>query len=168
MAFILTADQQVSVSFTAKDKYQNDAKIDGVPVWSSSDDAIVTVTPAADGMSALVVAVGPVGTAQVSVRADADMTEGSKEIVGMLDLEILASEATVVALSAASAVPKPTAETPVEPTPDVPVEPVPEEPAPVDPTEPAPPVDGGDVPVEPPPVEEVPGDTDTPRSRRRR
>lgn len=153
MAFILTADQQVGLSFSAKDKYGNDAGIDGAPTWTSSDESKVTVNTGADGKSATAVAVGPVGTAQVSVRADADMGDGAREVVGVLDIEVIAGEASLVALSAGTAEAKPAAEpapepAPVptpdepapapEPTPDEPA-PTPDEPAPVDPTpEPAP------------------------------
>ena len=181
MAFILTADQQVSLSFSAKDKYGNDAGIDGTPTWTSSDDSKVTVSAGADGKSATAVAVGPIGTAQVSVRADADLGDGAREVVGVLDIEVIAGEASIVALSAGTAEAKPAVEpapapepvpapppapeptptpdqpvpTPDQPTPDVPApEPAPEptpEPAPVEPAEPVP-----DAPVEPtPPTDET-------------
>lgn len=159
MAFILTADQQVGLSFSAKDKYGNDAGIDGTPTWSSSDESKVTVTTGADGKSATAVAVGPVGTAQVSVRADADIGDGAREVVGVLDIEVIAGEASIVALSAGTAEAKPAAEpvpepTPAqtpepapEPAPEPTPEPIPDEPAPVEPApepapdEPAPPTD---------------------------
>ena len=52
MSLILTDLQQVSLSVTFVDKFNNPAKVEGSPVWTSSDETIVTVTPAADGLSA--------------------------------------------------------------------------------------------------------------------
>lgn len=149
MAFLLTADQQVGLSFAATDKYGNSAGIDGAPTWSSSDESKVTVSVGADDKFATAVAVGPIGTAQVSVRADADLGDGAREVVGVLDIEVIAGEASIVALSAGTAEAKPAPEpTPVptpEPTPPEPA-PTPDEPAPVEPTpdepvEPTPPTD---------------------------
>lgn len=135
MAFILTADQQVGLSFSATDKYSNPAGIDGSPAWASSDESKVTVTAGADGKTATAVAVGPAGTAQISVRADADMGDGMREVVGVLDIEVIAGEASLIALSAGTAEAKPAAEPTPEPapTPEEPV-PTPNEPAPVEPT----------------------------------
>lgn len=138
MAFILTADQQVGLSFSAKDKYGNDAGIDGTPTWTSSDESKVTVSGGADGKSATAVAVGPVGTAQISVRADADLGDGAREVVGVLDIEVIAGEASVVALSAGTAEAKPAAEPVPEPAPVPTPEPTPDEPAPEPTPEPAP------------------------------
>ena len=73
--------------------------MNGIPVWASSDTAIVTVTLVPDGMSAVVEAVGPLGTAQVSVSADADTGEGVATITALADIEVLASQATAVGIS---------------------------------------------------------------------
>jgi hypothetical protein len=65
----LTADQQVNLSITGQDKYGNPVDITGRINWASSDTSIVTVT--SDGTaSAVAVAVGPVGTASVTVTND--------------------------------------------------------------------------------------------------
>ena len=50
-------------------------------------------------MSAVVEAVGPLGTAQVSVSADADTGEGVATITALADIEVLASQATAVGIS---------------------------------------------------------------------
>lgn len=84
----------------------NPAPVDGVPVWASSDPAIVTVEAAPDGLSAVVSAVGPLGTAQVSVQADADMGTGVKAIVGVGDVQVVASDATTVAITFGTPEPK--------------------------------------------------------------
>lgn len=97
---ILTDEQQVNVTAAFTTAAGNPANVDGVPVWRSSDEDIVTVTPAADGKSALVVATGELGTAQVSVEADADLGAGTRLITGLLDVEVRAAEAVAAGLTA--------------------------------------------------------------------
>jgi len=98
MAFTLTDIQQVTLAITAVDARGNPAKLDGAPVWATSDAALLTVTPSADGMSCVATAVGPLGTAQVTVTADADLGAGIRELTGLLDIEIIASEALNVTI----------------------------------------------------------------------
>ena len=93
MAFTLTDIQQVTLGITAVDARGNPAKLDGAPVWASSDTALLTVVPSEDGLSCVCTAVGPLGTAQVTVNADADLGAGVRELQGLLDIEIIASEA---------------------------------------------------------------------------
>lgn len=78
-----------------KDSEGNEAQVQGAPVWGQSDPALGTVTPAEDGLSA-VFNPGSPSTGQINVTADADLGEGVKEIVGVLDVEVIAGEATVV------------------------------------------------------------------------
>jgi hypothetical protein len=49
-----------------------------------------------DGLSAQIDAVGPLGNFQVTVTVDADLGEGVKPLIGILDVEVVASEAVVV------------------------------------------------------------------------
>ena len=101
---VLSASQQVTFSVSYTDKKGNPAKVEGLPVWASSDEALLTVEAAADGMSALAVAVGgltpPDTTVQVSVTADADLGEGVTAIVGVGNVAIVAGEAVAANLSA--------------------------------------------------------------------
>jgi hypothetical protein len=98
MAFTLTDVQQVTLAITAVDARGNPAKLDGAPVWASSDTALLTIAPAADGLSCVATAVGPLGTAQITVTADADLGAGVRELQGLLDIEIIASEALNVTI----------------------------------------------------------------------
>ena len=91
MSLVLTDVQKVDLSVTPVDARGNPGVLDGVPVWSTSDDTLVDVTPSDDGLSATIVAKGPLGTCQISVTADADLGEGVKEIAGVLDIEIKGS-----------------------------------------------------------------------------
>lgn len=78
-----TTDQAFpSVSVGFKNARGEPAPIDGVPVWGSSDDTVLAVTPAADGLTAMVNTVGA-GTARISVQADADLGAGVATITGV-------------------------------------------------------------------------------------
>lgn len=100
MALILTDEQKVKLSVSFLTKAGNAAKVDGAPVWSSSNDTVISLVVAEDGLSADAVTVGPLGSAQVSVSADADLGEGVRSIVGTLDLEVVAAEAATVGIAA--------------------------------------------------------------------
>lgn len=89
----MTNSQQATASITPVDKKGQPAPVDGIPVWASSDETIVTVTPAVDGMSAVVAAVGPLGSANVSVTADADLGTGVSSIFGTLAVSVTQGQA---------------------------------------------------------------------------
>ena len=96
----MTDSQQVGLSIQPVDKKGNPAAVDGVPEWASSNSEVVTVEAAADGLSAVAKAVGPLGTATVSVKADADLGAGVTEIAGSLEITITAGGATSVTITA--------------------------------------------------------------------
>jgi hypothetical protein len=99
---ILTDSQKVALALAPADAAGNPAPIDvsTPPVWSSSDDTVLTVTAAADGMSADAVTTGKLGTATISVSADADPSSATKTIAGTLDVQVLAGEAVSLGISA--------------------------------------------------------------------
>jgi hypothetical protein len=96
----ITDSQQVSLSIQPVDKKGNAAAVDGAPQWASSNTEVVTVTPSADGLSAIAAAVGPLGTATVSVTADADLGAGVTSIAGTLDVTVTAGQAATVSITA--------------------------------------------------------------------
>lgn len=104
---ILTDSQQVDLSVAFLDKANNPAPVDGTPTWSSSDETVVTLTVAADGLSATAVTTGTLGTAQVSVTADADLGEGTTAISGVLDITVQAGAAVVANINAGTPTEKP-------------------------------------------------------------
>lgn len=61
------------------------AKVDGVPVWASSDETVLSVTPSADGMEFDVAIIAPGGPARITVKGDADRGAGVEEITGVSD-----------------------------------------------------------------------------------
>jgi len=94
---ILTALQKTEATLVITDAKGNPAQIDGTPEWASSDPNVASVTASADGMSATVVA-GATGTTQISVTVDALIGEGVEAVVGLGDIEVIAGQASVVAL----------------------------------------------------------------------
>lgn len=105
--FVLPDTKKVPLTVTFADAAGNAASVEGVPVWSSSDETIVLIADvAADGLSAFAVAVGPLGTAQVNVSADADLGEGVTTLTGVLDIQVTASAATSAIVVAGEVVDK--------------------------------------------------------------
>lgn len=100
MALVLTDLEKVSLSVAFTTAAGNPAVVDGVPVWGTSDETILSVVAAEDGLSAVVTTVGPLGGAQVSVTADADLGEGLKPLVGVLDVTVVGSEAVFAIVAA--------------------------------------------------------------------
>jgi len=106
MALVLTDEQKVALTVAFTTASGNPARIDGVPKWQTSDETILTVVADEDGQTATATTVGPLGTAQVSVTADADLGAGIREITGTLDVEVLAAEAVTVGITAGTPEPK--------------------------------------------------------------
>lgn len=96
----ITDTQEVALSITPVDKKGNPAQLDGPPVWASSNTEVVTVTAAADGLSAVATAVGPLGTATISVKADGDLGAGVNTISGTLDITVVGSGAVTLKIVA--------------------------------------------------------------------
>lgn len=90
--------QQATLSIQPVDA--NPAPVDGAPVWTTSNSEVVSVQAAEDGLSAIVKAVGPLGSAVVSVKADADVGEGVTQIAGVLEVQVFAGAAVTVQIKA--------------------------------------------------------------------
>jgi len=95
----LRDDQQVALSIQPVDKKGKPALVDGVPVWASSDETVITVTAASDGMSAVAVGVAP-GSARVVVTADADLGAGVTDLTGTLDFNVTGGAAATLNITA--------------------------------------------------------------------
>lgn len=95
----ITDTQKFSITLDARDAKGNPAALDGPATFTSSNPDVLAVTPAADGLSAEVVAVGPLGSGQITVVADAKIGPEVKEITGQIDLEVIAGEATTLTLN---------------------------------------------------------------------
>lgn len=94
MAYTLPADNQVNVQVSYTDKHGNPAQVDGEVTWDSSNpDTVDVVVDTNDSTIATVRAQGAVGNVQVTATADADLGEGTREIVTTMDVTVVAGEA---------------------------------------------------------------------------
>lgn len=103
---LLPNTHKVQARLDIKDIAGNPATVDGLPVWSVSSPDIVSLDVATDGLSAFVIAQGPLGTSQISVEADADLGEGTRTITTLGDVEVIASEAVTLGLTFGTPEPK--------------------------------------------------------------
>ncbi len=93
MELVITDSQQFKVEIQPVDKAGNPGTLASVPVWSASDPTILTVVPAADGMSAVVSATGKLGTAQVNATGEGDSTPGVNTITGTVAVQVIGGKA---------------------------------------------------------------------------
>ena len=95
----LTDNQEVVLSVVGEDAKGNPAPLPVEPVWAvgGANPGIITLTPAADGMSATVVATGGLGTAQVTVS---DAIAAGDTIQGILDVTVVGDVATQIVINA--------------------------------------------------------------------
>ena len=103
MELVITDSQQFRVEIQPVDKAGNPGTLASVPVWSASDSTILTVVPAADGMSAVVSATGKLGAARVDVAAEGDSTSGANTITGTVDVQVVGGKAASLRLSIGTA-----------------------------------------------------------------
>lgn len=97
----LTDIQKVALGISPLDAANEPAPIDGVPVWTNSDEAILTLTVADDGLSAEVITTGAIGSAKVSVEVDADLSgDGVATVTEEIDITVGPSRASALNLSA--------------------------------------------------------------------
>jgi hypothetical protein len=102
--------QEAPVTLSITNVAGNPAQVQGVPVFASSDETVVTVSASADGMSAVVSSVAPGGPARISVSADADLGQGVRTITGVSEditvVEDPANQASVMTLTLGAPQPK--------------------------------------------------------------
>lgn len=103
----LTADQQVSLSISGEDRYGNPVDITGDTVWTSSDPSIVTVTQAPfNPAAASAQAVGPIGTAAITVTNDYD-ADGTPDFQGSIAISVVAGLIAEIGITEGSVTDKP-------------------------------------------------------------
>jgi hypothetical protein len=97
MAYTLPADKRVKLGISYLDAKGNPASIDGEVSWTSSDTTIANVDVADDSPpDHSVVWVTPataIGSCQISANADADLGEGVRDLVTLMDLTVVGGEA---------------------------------------------------------------------------
>jgi hypothetical protein len=94
----LTDLEKVSLFIEPIDAAGNPASVENI-TWGCSDPSILTVEQVNDpeqprtGTRAIVTTVGPLGTARVTVEADALLGDGVELIQGFLDVVVVGSKA---------------------------------------------------------------------------
>lgn len=91
MSTTLTDIQHVATTLETDDAAGNpiaDAVFTIPPGWQSSDPTVVTVTPAADGLSADIVTTGKLGQAQITVTGT---SVDGRTITGIGDVSVVTS-----------------------------------------------------------------------------
>jgi hypothetical protein len=92
--YTLPVDKQVTMKVSYIDAHGNPATVDGEVIWASSDDDILNVQRNEDDTSQCrVMPMGTVGQAQVTATADADLGEGTRELICTAEIEIIGGEA---------------------------------------------------------------------------
>lgn len=98
MSFKMSDSQQVPLSIQFKDKKGNPAaQPPGAVAWLTDNTDLLALTPSADGLSCLVLAVGPLGTGTVTVKVVAP--DESTAAAGSIEVEIDAGNATAIEVS---------------------------------------------------------------------
>ena len=92
MSLLITNEQKVKLTINAVTAANRVAPLDGVPTWSVSDSAVLSLDVAPDGLSAYAISNG-VGVSQVSVIADADLGAGIRELATFIEIQVIAAEA---------------------------------------------------------------------------
>jgi len=87
-----------AATLNATDRHGVNRALVGVPAWKSSDESIATVTPAADGLSALVVPVAK-GECDITVTAEGDPTPGVDTLTGVGHVVVTDPEASQLSVS---------------------------------------------------------------------
>jgi hypothetical protein len=94
MAYVLPDGMQTKLSISYVDAEGNPASVDGAIHWESANPNIVDVfTDSDDDTTHATVQAKTLGTTQVVARADADLGDGTREIITTLDVEVVAGEA---------------------------------------------------------------------------
>jgi hypothetical protein len=92
--YTLPVDHTVLMQVAYVDAKGNPATIDGEVTWESSDPSIVFVSVDPDDSTICrATPAGSLGQAQVTARCDADIGEGTRELITTSDIEVVGGEA---------------------------------------------------------------------------
>ncbi len=93
----LGSSEQMRVSVEFVDRRGNPAEVQD-PEWMTDNSELLALEPSEDGKSCLVKAVGPLGLANVTLRADADTGEGVVPILATGEVEVTPGKARTARL----------------------------------------------------------------------
>jgi hypothetical protein len=92
--YTLPVDHTVLMQVAYVDAKGNPATIDGEVSWQSSDDSIISVqVDPEDSTVCRAMPTGSIGQAQVTAICDADIGDGSRELITLCDIEVVGGEA---------------------------------------------------------------------------
>ena len=98
MAYNMPVQTQIGLQVAYVDQAGNPAVVDGDVTWTSSNDALATVT--STGPDACNVVTGSaLGSAQITASADADLGQGVRAILTLFDVTVVAGEAVAGTIS---------------------------------------------------------------------
>jgi hypothetical protein len=104
--FTLADNQQVTCTITGTDSKGNPTPLPtGSVVWSVDIPTVIAITPSADTLSCLLVAVGPLGTANVSVSVNDP--SGNSLASGQLAVTVVGSAPVTITVVPGAPVPQP-------------------------------------------------------------
>jgi hypothetical protein len=99
MLITITNEEKVQLTLAPTTAAGNPATLDGVPTWTVvAGDATVEVSE--DGLSAFLVSGAADVNSQIEVVADADLGEGIVTLTDLIDLAVVAAQASVLGLVA--------------------------------------------------------------------
>ncbi len=94
----LSNEQKVNITVSPLTASGKAAKVDGSPLWNSSDVNVLTLEVAPDGLSAFAIGVGA-GTATVTVIADSDLGSGVTQLSASTDFTVTSAPAASLKLT---------------------------------------------------------------------
>ncbi|MBT1509447.1 hypothetical protein KIP88_02935 [Bradyrhizobium sp. SRL28] len=89
----LPADHTVTMQVSYVDGAGNPAQVDGDVTWFTANEELATIEVDASDDTICKVIPKAIGRTQVSARADADLGEGTRELLTVCDIMIVAGEA---------------------------------------------------------------------------
>jgi hypothetical protein len=96
MTYKLPDDKKIVVRVEYLDAKGRPASVDGDVEWTTSDDMIANVgVLQGDSQQAEIVPGQNLGQCQITATADADLGEGTKEVICTLDVEVVGGEAVI-------------------------------------------------------------------------
>lgn len=90
---LIKAGNKVKISIDPKDAFGNAARVEGQPLWALNDPSLGSLDVSVSGTQVVFSSIGKVGQAIIDVAADADLSEGVRNIGGSVTLDIEAGEA---------------------------------------------------------------------------
>ena len=97
MLITITNEEKVQVTLAPTTAAGNSATLDGVPTWTVIEgDATLEVSE--DGLSAFLVSGNADVNSKIEVTADADLGEGVVTLTDVIDLAVVAAQASALGL----------------------------------------------------------------------